>query len=152
MMIEDVFMHHNALEKVSVEVLKRIVNAILGKYWWMKIEEIAYVFNQGKNGAYGRSNKNLSPDEILNWIHTYDTNERETEIIEANRRLQQTSNNIILSDEQLKEFYKNSYGVDNSEPLPDGSKRNHERQKGDSEYQKEKMRILTELKKDQENL
>lgn len=113
----------------------------------MKIEEIAYVLNRAKNGCYGRSYKNISADEILHWLNSYDLNEREQAMLDYNRSLQEKSNKAqILTDEQLKDFYKSSVGVDNSEPIPDGSKRSHEREKDDSEYQKEKLRILNELK------
>lgn len=147
LLVEDVLNHYTASEKVPAGFIPRLVQTILAKYWWMKVEEIAYVFNKGKNGEYGRSNKNISQDFIMDWLHQYDINEREIEMLEHNRRLQEERNKAqILSDDQLKDFYKKNKGVDNSEPIPDGSKRTIERKMDESDYQIEKLRILAELK------
>lgn len=150
LLIVDVLNHYESYGKVSEGFTTRLVQVVLAKYWWMKLEEIAYVFHKGKNGEYGRSNKNISSDTILDWLNQYDIEEREMEMMSYNKKLQdETNKNQILSDEQVKDFYKNSIGVDNSVPVPDGSKRMNERNvdpEKELNYQKEKLRILHELK------
>lgn len=151
LLVEDVLKHYESLGKVSDGFTPRLVQVVLGKYWWMKLEEIAYVFNKGKNGEYGRSNKNISSDTILDWLKQYELNERDEEMIAYNRKLQEETNkNRILSDEQLKGFYKNAEGIDKTESIPDGSNRISDTKETDSEYRKEKMRILNEIKENRE--
>ncbi|WP_460983707.1 hypothetical protein [Spirosoma fluminis] len=49
---------------------------ILKTYWYFKPEEIAYVFDQGRSGKYGKSYNRLDLEVLTNWLHAYDTDER----------------------------------------------------------------------------
>jgi|GEM_PF-5384521 len=49
---------------------------IIEKYWYLRPEEIMFVFKQGKLGFYGPVYNKLDTHTILSWIHKYDTEER----------------------------------------------------------------------------
>jgi hypothetical protein len=138
MMIEDVISFHGALGKIQEFEIENLVARILANYWWMKLEEIAYVFNKGKEGHYGKIYGTISTKTIYEWVQAYDTQERDHNRVFYNRDLQEkTNSDKVLSDEQLKEFYKNP---DTSTiPAPDGSERMKDRNKGqDSDYEKQR--------------
>lgn len=160
LLVEDVLNHYATSDKVVMTgIIPRIVQSILAKYWWMKMEEIAYVFNKGKNGEYGRSNKNISQDVIMDWLHQYDVNEREIEMIDYNRKLQDERNKVkLLTDEEGQKWYKEAVGIDNTPNAPDGSKRMNERDGETDErkkqYEEYKLKYMAdpEAKKRNEDL
>lgn len=84
MLVEDVYIHFGSLNKTNDYEIKMLVKKILASYWWMKIEEIVYVFNGGKIGKYGKLYHALNHSYFLNWLMTYDTEERGSFIINDN--------------------------------------------------------------------
>jgi len=52
-----------------------VISTIKAKYWFMKIDEIAMVFNRARMGmvkTYGK----VKPVDMLAWLHEYDIGER----------------------------------------------------------------------------
>lgn len=133
-MIVDVINFYGASDKVRESDIQNLVSRILSNYWWMKLEELAYVFNKGKEGHYGKIFGIISPKVISDWIKEYDLNERDMQIVDVNQTLNDSNTKQILSDEQLKEFYKNP--DTSTTPPPDGSERMNERD--DTNYASEK--------------
>lgn len=154
LLVQDIITHYNASERVSEDYSKRIVNNLIEKFWWIRVEEIAYVFNRAKNGAYGKVYGVPSEHTFFEWFREYELNDRENEILSINRKLQAGSTfNEKLDNKMLEALYKNK-GIDNTPSAPDGSERAEDRDKkltkakmSNEEFQKEKMRILNEMKK-----
>jgi len=73
-LLNEVFMAHSM--EATTHVLLMMVGKIKEKYWFMKLEEIAFVFQNGIMGFYKVYGK-LTPAVILEWIHEYDINDRD---------------------------------------------------------------------------
>jgi hypothetical protein len=56
-----------------------VINQIITKYWYLKLEEIAYIFQKAISGqikVYGA----LKVADILGWINDYDVNDRQLHV------------------------------------------------------------------------
>lgn len=151
LMIEDVLAFYGAMEKVDDNQIESLISRIFSNYWWMKVEEIAYVLNKGKNGHYGKIYGIISPKVITEWLYLYDIGERENEREWFNKELlEKTAKENKLSDEELKEFHKNP-DVE-TVPPPDGSIRMIDRERIDEDYKKAKLEYYRkkQTKNDQE--
>lgn len=84
MLIVDTYIHFGAMSKTNEFEIGMLVKKILASYWWMKLEEIVYVFNGGKMGKYGKMYHALNHNYILEWFRTYDTEERGNFILNEN--------------------------------------------------------------------
>jgi hypothetical protein len=134
LMIEDVISFYGAIDRVQDSEIENLVAKIFANYWWMKLEEIAYVFNLGKGGNYGKIYGIISVKVIYEWIQYYDMHERDHERIYYNQELSEKSSKERLSIEELKALYKNP--DTSTPPPPDGSQRMVDRE--DQEYKKAK--------------
>jgi hypothetical protein len=76
LLIETLAMQFNVKESFSGLQIVDCTLSVLEKYWYLRPEEIMYVFKQGKLGAYGPVYNKLDAPTILTWIHKYDTDER----------------------------------------------------------------------------
>lgn len=80
-LVTDLMMAFNA--DMSEQQISMLVNQILQEFWYFKIEELAFIFQQaitGKRKIYGK----LNVAEIMNWLHDYDVNERQNYISSIN--------------------------------------------------------------------
>jgi hypothetical protein len=126
LMVEEVLMTFGALDKVSQLEVKKIVSKILASYWWLKLEEVAYVFNKGKNLHYGKVYGTPNEATFIDWLNLYDNSERGIEIDNQNKALKDSINiGSKLSDAELDTLYKTKNI--NDPAFPDESRRMEER-------------------------
>lgn len=132
LMVEDVFAAFGASEKVSTAEVKRITSKILTSYWWLKIEELAYVFNKGKRMEYGKVYPIPTEANFYDWINQYDQSER-TPQCDLIAREESDSLKMLnrLDEAGVKELYEKATEVKNVEPFPDETLRTSERFKAD---------------------
>ena len=60
---------------------------VIEKYWYLRPEEVMYVFKRAKMGEYGPVFNKLDIATVMEWLHKYDTEERLNHVEEANRKL-----------------------------------------------------------------
>lgn len=80
MLVELVAEQFNVKESFSDVQIVDCTLSILEKYWYLRPEEIMYVFKQAKLGKYGPVYNRLDTQTILTWLHKYDTDERLTQV------------------------------------------------------------------------
>lgn len=74
--------------------INTVISLISAQFWHLKIEEIAYVFNNAKSGAYGNIYERLTGDVILGWLRDFDASETKSEYFEThNRELKKLADN-----------------------------------------------------------
>lgn len=71
---------------VQVSALDRI----LEKYWFLNLEEIAYVFRKASDGEYGKVFGQLKVSDLLGWLHDYDIGERMDWVRANNNRFRES--------------------------------------------------------------
>ena len=64
---------NNKFEEYEIPM---IMDGILKQYYYLTIEELAYVFNKGITGAYVMPYNKLDSSVVFDWIHRYDSRER----------------------------------------------------------------------------
>lgn len=64
---------NNKFEEYEIPL---IVEGILKQYYYLSLEEIAYVFNKGIMGTYLMPYNKLDSSVVFDWIHRYDSKER----------------------------------------------------------------------------
>ena len=57
-------------------IIVSTIDRIISQYWVLKIEELAYIFQSGAQGFYGKIYGSFKPSDLLDWIRQYDTGER----------------------------------------------------------------------------
>jgi hypothetical protein len=73
-LLEDLARSFNA--QWSDRIMLSIVDRITNKYWYFKIEEIAFVFSNAIDGIYGKVYGQIQISTVMEWLHEYDVNER----------------------------------------------------------------------------
>lgn len=84
------------LSPASDHQLASMASQIRENFYFLRFEEIQYVFNKGINSHYGVSNKNLAYDTISFWLTEYQETERLAAVTERNEENKET---IISRDE-----------------------------------------------------
>ena len=82
LMIAEVVVIFNA--KFIDQQIEMLINKIVDKYWYLRMEEIQYVFSMAEQGIYGPAYMGLKIVDILSWLHTYDTGDRQEHIDMSN--------------------------------------------------------------------
>ncbi len=60
---------------------------IAKRFWYLKLEELAIIFDRAKNMRYGKVYDRLDEATITEWIVRYDQGEREEWLYDSNNRL-----------------------------------------------------------------
>lgn len=80
----------------------------IGKqYYYLRMEELVYVFNRAQNGVYGKDYNRLDAPTVMGWIEQYDVNERTPLVVSLHERAAQQSDQKAVrhaSDEELQEY------------------------------------------------
>jgi len=76
------------------------VEKICIKYWFLKIDELAFVLNKATLGEYGQVYGKVTVVTIMSWLHKYDVEERITYIRTKNSTYKETADSN-RSSEQL---------------------------------------------------
>lgn len=66
----------NVTNTLSAAQLADLAVRIGKKYYYLRLEELVYVFQQAQNGAYGKDYNRLDSTIIMEWIDRYDVDER----------------------------------------------------------------------------
>jgi hypothetical protein len=77
------------------------------KYYFLKIEELIYIFKNAKLGRYGKSFNRIDIQVIGEWIDKYLTSDERAEYFEI-----ENTKHKIKNETPLKDIYKN-YSVEN---------------------------------------
>ena len=115
-LLQRLFRFMGATSNVFDEDVIELSEAILAKYYYMKFEELMYVFNRGKLGKYGITYGKPTMATVMLWLEAYDTGERMQEI--ENRRIQKKANDEALrlapplTQEQVNASYLLKHGKD----------------------------------------
>lgn len=110
----------NMLKYVSVgktfepEMLPLIQHSIFKKYYYLTLEEYAYVLRMGAAGEYGKIYDRIDLNVIMNWFEIYDTKERmavvskakHNESVELNKAIDGSMKLIGASEKFIEEFVK----------------------------------------------
>lgn len=91
-------------------VVGMLLQTIKEKYWYMNLEEIAFVLQKGMLGFYKTYGK-LTAADIMEWIHIYDTTERDeycqTEALKHKEPYEKQDHEIKRKEaQQFDELYK----------------------------------------------
>ena len=62
----------NASRKMSLEQMEMTADLIIREYYYLKLHEVQYVFEQAMCGRYGKLYESLDGFKIMEWINTYD--------------------------------------------------------------------------------
>jgi len=73
-LLEDLARSFNA--QWSERMMLSIVDRITNKYWYLKIDEIAFVFSNAIDGIYGKVYGQIQISTVMEWLHEYDVNDR----------------------------------------------------------------------------
>jgi hypothetical protein len=108
-LLQRLFRFMGATSNVHDEDIIELSEAILCTYYYMKFEELLYVFNRGKLGKYGTTYGKPTMATVMQWLEAYDTGER-MQVIE-DRRVQKKANaeSLMLSPELTQEQVNASY-------------------------------------------
>jgi len=79
---------------------------LIDKYWYLRLEEFAYVFKQAKLGKYGKVYDRLDMQVISEWLNAYDTGERLAELERKHQLDQKTEADDLLSREEVQRCYQ----------------------------------------------
>jgi hypothetical protein len=71
-------------------ILVKIIDKIMDKYYFMRIEEISMVITEGMDGIRTPGGKNLQPAHVLEWLHDYDVEDRNNYYISKNMAHKET--------------------------------------------------------------
>ncbi len=137
-MIEDVIIHFGAFDKFGTNGIVSTVGKVLASYWWLKIEELAYVFKQGKSGAYGKIYGFINQATILDWIKQYDLTEREDLTTSINEFLNSDSKRKVLEDSALVKLYDQKFEFDKKPYTESKEYKAIEKDAKEDEYKKAK--------------
>lgn len=66
----------NVSNKFSMSAIPVYLQAIFSRYYYLTIDEVAYVFKKGISGEYKKEYNKLDLDTLMNWFEKYDTTER----------------------------------------------------------------------------
>lgn len=125
--------------KITTQQAESICESIKAKYWYLRIEEIIYVFAKIKNGEFGEGYGGIDQSKIIRALQKYDIEERLNSIVtykhevtgkeseddkiaiaDIARQPENTRN--TLSDDEIRELYtkalqyKNTKEKSNREP------------------------------------
>ncbi len=131
---------------------EQVISIISKTFWHLRIEEIAYCFNQVKLGKYGKVYDRLTGDVIIDFLTAYDTSLQKLDYISnQNKQLQKQKDHDLIDNTQY-----NENGKFNSKKFyEDGLKHQQEQQAEEARkkfFQEEEKRIdneryLEELRK-----
>lgn len=81
---------------------------IMEKYYYLKIEELAYVFKNAKLGQYGKVYNRLDIQIICEWIETYLVSEERISLFEkeSQKYKQAEKEKSVMSDKSRERFKK----------------------------------------------
>lgn len=68
----------NASRKMNLEQMEMTADLIIREYYYLKLHEIQYVFEQAMCGRYGKLYESLDGFKIMEWINGYDKVRTET--------------------------------------------------------------------------
>lgn len=125
---------NNKFEEYEIPI---IIEGILKQYYYLSIEELAYVFNNGITGSYVMPYNKLDSSVVFDWIHRYDSKERisiaerrDNKRKEESRKLEE-ENFKGVSKEVAQSFIKKISGENN---LDADKKKEEEYQKFRQKY------------------
>jgi len=64
-----------------------VAESIIDRFWYLKLEELAIIFDRAKNMRYGKVYDRLDEATITEWIVRYEEGEREQWLYDSNNRL-----------------------------------------------------------------
>lgn len=127
-----------------------IMDLIFKSYWYLSLEEIAYVFKKGISGDYKMPYNKLDVSTVMDWIHQYDSKERlaiaERRVYKKREEYQKLNGSFFTG--VSKDFAKAmankialENGIDLEKDTPEA------RKTAENKYQQEKLKILSGRKK-----
>lgn len=103
LLLKDLNDNFNIARPLSDAQMGSIAGVVLRQWWYLKIEEVVYVLEQGKVGKYGSVFEGLDMNKISGWFIDYDTKER-LALCEANRHTKAATD--TLDQETLVAAYQ----------------------------------------------
>lgn len=124
----------NITNTLNTTQIANLTTKIGKTYYYLRFEELLYVFERGAGGKLGPSYNKLDTEIIEKWIEYYDVHERTDVAIS----LANSGHTFAkpLSDEELRDFYEKA-GLVNQNPFVDTShvRTNHKVASSDESYQ-----------------
>ncbi|MBO0947556.1 hypothetical protein [Fibrella forsythiae] len=79
----------------------------IGKsYYYLRLEELVYVFNRAQNGVYGKDYNRLDAPTVMGWLDRYDIDERTPLVLSMNQvAAAKLENPDMQPDERAKREY-----------------------------------------------
>ena len=75
-------------------------------YYYLRMEELVYVFNRAQNGIYGKDYNRLDAPTVMGWLERYDVDERTPLAIQMNETaIARSINPEKQPDQQAKQAY-----------------------------------------------
>jgi hypothetical protein len=131
----------NVTNSLTPAQIAMLTTSIGDKYYYLRLEELAYVFSGACNGRYGKSYNRLDAEIVMAWIENYDVNERTPFVVAREQSGLSAANKAIQNADMAK-----VYQAFKSEPEPEKSTshlRNKERQgNSDQDYNEWKRDYL----------
>ncbi|WP_460963010.1 hypothetical protein [Spirosoma litoris] len=109
----------NVTNTLTLDQADDLIARISGTYYYLRLDEILYVFEKGINGKFGRTFNTLDASVVMGWIEKYDVNERTERAIEL-ARSNQGEQQKHLTKAELTEFYQKA-SIPNQNPFVDNS-------------------------------
>lgn len=95
----------NVTNTLTDNQISKLTTTIGQTYYYLRFEELLYIFEKGASGGYGKDFNRLDGSVIMQWIEQYDVEERTDQAI-ALAQQRQGPKPEPLTDDQLKEFYR----------------------------------------------
>ena len=69
--------------KMTPAALNICAQTLIKKYWYLRPEELLYCFGEARNGTYGTAFNRIDQPTVMEWIRTYDLNDRDAVVEQA---------------------------------------------------------------------
>lgn len=92
----------NVKANFSDEMIYECALLIVEEYWFLRPEEIMLAFKNAKKGKYGPVYNKLDVMTIMDWLHQYNTQERQAAVDEINKKKKENEEMDLLTDEDMK--------------------------------------------------
>ncbi len=127
----------NVANKFSMSAIPMYLQAIFSRYYYLTVDEVAYVFKKGILGDYEKKYNKLDLETLMKWFEIYDTTERMDWIEKRNH------NDKIKQEKELKETISKVDPIMINEIIQSlcGDPEQEER-----DYQEYKKKILSDIK------
>lgn len=80
-LIQNLEYYYGVKERLSPQQIAEMNHGLARRFWYLKLEELIYVFTKAKTGFYGslfkRGARRIDSDLLSSWIDEYDRTERQ---------------------------------------------------------------------------